>query len=689
MTWTVGADVGGTFTDFYAVNEIDGRFAVHKTLSTPNNPARAITQGLEEMCRRNGIGLHDIDRFSHGTTVGTNTLIQRKGARVAVITTEGFRDLLEIGRQTRPKIFSLQEDYPPPLAPRMHRFEVGERIGPNGEVIQPLGDEDIALAVAKIRESGVDACAVCFLFSFVSDIHEKAIAAALKDEAPSVYVSLSSDIYPEIREFERFSTALLNAYLQPAFDDYLTLLESTLGEIVPGAVIGMNQSNGGLTSIGCARNYPVRTVLSGPAAGVLGATRTALQTSYRDIVTLDMGGTSADVSLIRNGEAEISTSRDVAGFPVRLPMLDVHTIGAGGGSIAWFDRDGLMKVGPLSAGAVPGPACYGRGGKEPTVSDANAVLGRLDSNGLLDGEMTLDLEAAREAIRPAADRIAFTIEATALGIIDIVVSNMVNAVRKISVERGFDPREFALMPFGGAGGLHAAEVARMLKIQTVVVPRSPGILCAQGLVVADKKEDLVRTARIRISDDYRETARVALEALAAELAGWFERERIPESEREQRIAFDMRFVGQNYELRVPLPDANMSMLPGSDSLKAMFLAEHRRSYGFANAGDDIEIVNVRLTGIGHRRNEISTGEDRPAAGSPEPYTLRPVYFESGGPTGAPVFHRRDLAPGHRISGPAIISQLDSTTLVGIGDSLLVDRHCNLIIDIAPHRREMP
>ena len=687
MAWTVGADVGGTFTDFYAVNEIDGRFAVHKTLSTPSNPARAITLGLEEMCRRNGIDVKDIERFSHGTTVGTNILIQRKGARVAVITTEGFRDLLEIGRQTRPKIFSFQEDYPPPLAPRMHRFEVEERMGPNGEVVQPLGEEDIALAVAKVRESGVGACAVCLLFSFVSDRHEKAIAAALGYAAPNVFVSLSSDIYPEIREYERFSTAVLNAYLQPAFDDYLTLLESNLREIIPAAVIGMNQSNGGLTSIGCARDYPVRTVLSGPAAGVLGAIDAGIRTSYRDIITLDMGGTSADVSLIRNGEAEICTSRDVAGFPVRLPMLDVHTIGAGGGSVAWFDKDGLMKVGPISAGAAPGPACYGQGGTEPTVSDANAVLGRLDSNGLLDGEMTLDLDAAREAIRPAAKRIGFTVEATALGIIDIVVSNMVHAVRKISVERGFDPRDFALMPFGGAGGLHAVDVARLLKIRTVVVPRSPGILCAQGLVVADKKEDLVRTARIRVSDDYRETAFLALGDLMAEQGEWFERERIPEGERDQRIAFDMRFFGQNYELRVPLPNSGAGMLPDSDSLESMFLAEHRRSYGFANAGDEIEIVNIRLTGIGHRRNRISAGEAQPAAGSPEPHSFRPVYFKPGEPTDTPIFHRRALVPGHRIAGPAIIGQLDSTTVVGIGDSLNVDRHSNLIIEIAQHRPE--
>ncbi len=687
MTWTVGVDVGGTFTDFFAVRDEDGTTAAHKTLSTPKNPTVAISRGLRELCDRNGIAMRDIGRFSHGTTVGTNTLIQRNGARVAVIATRGFRDLLEIGRQIRPRIYSLQDDYPPPLAPREHCFEVAERIGPNGEIIQPLADDDIASAVARVRASGVDACAICLLFSFLSNAHETAIATVLQEQAAGVYLSLSSDIYPEIREYERFSTAVLNAYLQPVFDEYLTLLESTLGTIIPGAVIGMNQSNGGLTSIGNARRYPVRTVLSGPAAGVQGAIDTARRTTHCDFITLDMGGTSADVGLIRKGEADISTSREVAGFPVRLPMIDIHTVGAGGGSVAWFDRDGLLKVGPLSAGADPGPACYGRGGTEPTVSDANALLGRLDPAGLLDGEMTLDLEAARDAIRPAASRIGFTIEATALGIIDIVVANMVRAVRRISVERGYDPREFALMSFGGAGGLHAVEVARMLGVRTVLVPHAPGILCAAGLVVADMKEDLVQTTRIRIDDAYRERACPVLAEMAEGLAGWYENARVQACDRDQLIALDMRFVGQNYELRVPLPDATIHALPPAETLRNTFLGEHERSYGYSNAGDDIEIVNIRLTGIGRRRSARPGGSDRLAIGTPEPVALRPVFFHAHAPTETPVFHRRDLAPGHALEGPVIIGQLDSTTVLGAGDSLTVDRSRNMIINVAPHGKQ--
>ena len=685
MTWTVGVDVGGTFTDFFAVSE-DGTTVAHKTLSTPKNPTEAITRGLSELCERNGIAMHDIARFSHGTTVGTNTLIQRNGARVAVISTRGFRDLLEIGRQIRPRIYSLQEDYPPPLAPREHCFEVAERIGPNGEILRPLEHDDVAAAVSEVRKSGVHACAVCLLFSFASNAHERAVAAVLRQEIPRLYLSLSSDIYPEIREYERFSTAVLNAYLQPVFDNYMTLLEKKLGEIIPGAVIGMNQSNGGLTSISNARSYPVRTVLSGPAAGVQGAIHTALQTTYRDLVTLDMGGTSADVGLIRKGAADLNTSREVAGFPVRLPMIDIHTVGAGGGSVAWFDRDGLLKVGPLSAGADPGPACYGRGGTKPTVSDANAVLGRLDPSGLLDGAMTLDISAAQDAIRPFASRIGFTVEATALGIIDIVVANTVRAVRKISVERGYDPRAFALMSFGGAGGLHAADVARMLGVRRVVVPHAPGILCATGLVVADMKEDLVQTARIRICPIYRERASSVLAKLARELAGWYENERIAVVDRDQLIALDMRYVGQNYELRVPLPDATIHSLPSADTLKRMFYAEHERSYGYANAGDDIEIVNIRLTGIGRRRSARAADNPNRKVGMPEPVATRAVYFEAHAPRDTPIFHRRDLVHGHSLEGPAIIGQLDSTTVLGIGDSLTVDENRNLIVNVAPQGR---
>ncbi|MDE2915137.1 MAG: hydantoinase/oxoprolinase family protein [Paracoccaceae bacterium] len=686
MTWTVGVDVGGSFTDFFAVNEHDGRTAVHKVLSTPQNPAQAIIQGLREMCDDHGIATHAISRFSHGTTVGTNALIQRKGARVALVTTSGFRDLLEIGRQTRPSIFSLQLDHPAPLVPRGLCFELDERTGPGGEIVRSPSDVGILETIDRVRESGVDACAVCFLFSFAADSNERRIAAALRKGIPGLYVSRSSDIYPEIREFERFSTTVLNAYLQPVFDEYLTTLESVLGEIIPSAAIGINQSNGGLTSIGTGRDYPVRTILSGPAAGVLGSIHVALESSYKNVITLDMGGTSADVGLVREGEADLSTSRDVAGFPVRLPMIDIHTVGAGGGSVAWIDRDGLLKVGPRSAGADPGPACYGRGGVEPTVSDANAVLGRLDPSGLLGGKMKIDLDAARNAIRLVAEPIGHSVEATALGISDIVVANMVRAVRRISVERGYDPRDYTLMSFGGAGGLHAVEVGRMLGIRKVVVPHSPGILCAMGLVVADMKEDLVRSTRLPVTDGNLESLRPVLEGLAKDLDDWFEAERIPGCDRDCQIALDMRFVGQNHELRVPLPDASVDSVPSGSRLTDMFLTEHRRCYGYANADDRIEIINVRLTGFGRRRRDSSRERKRSNRDlkCPRPVTVRPVLFDiaTDTPADTPVFDRDVLEPGQWLRGPAVVRQLDSTTILGPGDILLVDEHRNLVIDVS-------
>ena len=377
MSWFIGVDVGGTFTDFYALNEASGEEYLHKTPSTPANPANAIFAGLQALCTANDIPYDAVSRLAHGTTVGTNALIQRKGGSVGVVTTAGFRDLLEIGRQIRPRLFDLKVDNPPPLAPRKHRFEVIERIGSKGEILTPIDPDSMAAMIEAVRESGIEACAVCLLFSFLNGEHERAIGAALGKALPNLQISLSSAVQPEFREYERFSTTLLNTYLQPILATYMGDLERELATRLPNAIVGINQSSGGLMSVERARRYPIRTALSGPAAGAIGAVYAAKLSGRPNVITLDMGGTSADVALIRNHQAGTSFSRKVADFPVRLPMLDINTVGAGGGSIAWFERDGLLKVGPASAGADPGPACYGLGGTEPTVTDANVVLGRL------------------------------------------------------------------------------------------------------------------------------------------------------------------------------------------------------------------------------------------------------------------------------------------------------------------------
>lgn len=675
MVWFIGVDVGGTFTDFYAFDVERGQERVYKTPSTPEDPAAAILSGLDALKELAAIPADDIGRFAHGTTVATNALLQRKGSPVALVTTEGFRDLLEIGRQIRPKLYDFKADNPPPLVPRQNRFEVAERIGAKGEIVRDLTDAAIAEAVERVRESG----AVGLLFAFLNPEHEDRIGTALQAALPELFISLSSSVQPEFREFERLSTTVLNAYLQPLVTRYMARLQDGLAARAPRAAVGINQSSGGLMSIERAGAYPVRTALSGPAAGAVGAVHTAALAGRGNVITLDMGGTSADVCLIRDGDAGISYDQMIADFPVRLPMVDINTVGAGGGSIAWFDRDGLMKVGPISAGAAPGPACYGRGGTEPTVSDANLLLGRLSPAGLLGGEMALDLDAARESMEPAASRLGFEVERTAHGVLGIVVSNMVRAIRAISVERGHDPREFALMAFGGAGPLHAIDVARALDMREVIVPAAPGILCAQGLVVSDLKEDFVVSSRIVADSAGMAAVADHVGTLRAEAADWFVEEAIDEAQRGLRLSFDMRYVGQNYELNVALDDVPERF--DDADLRQRFFTAHEMNYGYFNPDDPVEIVNFRLTARGRlpRPEQADMAEiDAPAV----PVGQRAVFFEAEGAVEAALYDRDSLRPGQTIEGPAVIDQLDSTTLVYPGDTARVDRAYNIIIRLA-------
>ncbi len=679
MVWFIGVDVGGTFTDFYAFDVDRGQERVHKTPSTPDDPAAAILAGLDALREQAEIPSDDITRFAHGTTVATNALLQRKGAPVALITTEGFRDLLEIGRQIRPKLYDFKADNPPPLVPRQNRFEIAERVDARGAVVRSLDDSSIDAAVEQVKQSGAEACAVGLLFAFLNPEHERRVGAALQAALPDVFISLSSSVQPEFREFERLSTTVLNAYLQPLVTRYMTRLQEGLRPRAPNAVFGINQSSGGLMSIDRAGAFPVRTALSGPAAGAVGAVLSAAQASRKNVITLDMGGTSADVCLVRGGDAGIGYDQMIADFPVRLPMVDINTVGAGGGSIAWFDRDGLMKVGPISAGAAPGPACYGQGGTDPTVSDANLILGRLSPGGLLGGEMALDLDAARKAFEPAAARLDFGIERTAHGVLGIVVSNMVRAIRAISVERGHDPREFALMAFGGAGPLHAIDVARALDMREVIVPVAPGILCAQGLVVSDLKEDFVVSARIVADPGGMQTVARHVKTLMDEAANWFAEEDVAESQRDPRLSFDMRYVGQNYELSVALDDVPEAF--DCDDLKRRFFTAHDMNYGYFNPDDPVEIVNFRLTARG-RLPRPAPREVEVTQTQAEPIGRRAVFFDPERPVQAALYDRSDLTPGHEIAGPAVIDQLDSTTLVYPGDVARVDGACNIIIELA-------
>ena len=683
--YRIGVDIGGTFTDFHVLDEATGAVFTGKRPSTPDDPARAIIEGLEVLASRHGIDLGGLRRLSHGTTVGTNALIQRRGGRVAMVTTRGFRDLLEIGRQTRPHMYSLTEDHPPPLVERRHRFEIDERMDAAGEAVAGLTDDAVAAAVEQVRASGAEACAVCLLFAFRNPEHENRIADAVRAALPHVAVCTSFEVQPEFREYERFSTTALNAYLQPVLGRYLSTLEKGVADVAPGAAIGINQSSGGLMSPGRARALPVRTALSGPAAGAVGAAHSAKRSGRRNVITLDMGGTSADVALIRDFQADVSFERDVAGFSVRLPAVDIETVGAGGGSIAWFDRDGLLKVGPASAGADPGPACYGRGGREPTVTDANLVLGRLSSRGLLGGEMALDASLARAAFAPVAERLGFDVERTADGVLGIVVANMVRAIRTISVERGYDPRGFTLMAFGGAGPLHARDVALTLGMREILVPAAPGILCAQGLIVSDLKEDFV--ASERIAGDAAGLRRLAgrVESLAARARAWFDTEGVPVRSRRLELAVDARYVGQNFELVVPLAvqggDDVPLAIPSPDAVRERFLEVHEAAYGYANPHDPIEIVNVRLTARGRLLEEPEPPEPGDPGPLPEPFERRAVRFAPGDTTACPVYDRASLRPGHGLEGPAIVEQLDSTTPLFPHDTAVVDRAGNLVIRV--------
>lgn len=674
MSWIIGVDVGGTFTDFHLHDDESGALHLHKTPSTPDNPATAVLRGLAELTTTIGLDLRAVSRLSHGTTVATNAMIQRRGGKVALLVTEGFRDLLEIGRQIRPHMFSFQADHPAPLVPRELRFEAAERILYDGNVRRPLDQAAIDRAVDDIRGSGAECLAICLIFGFINPDHERRLRDAIQTALPDLQISISSEVQPEFREYERLSTTVLNTYLQPVMAGYLSEFEDRLGELMPNAALGINQSAGGLMTPARARQLPIRTALSGPAAGVVGAIDTARAAGLADVITLDMGGTSADVCLIRGAEAEVAYDRWIEGFPVRLASVDVNAVGAGGGSIAWFERDGLMKVGPQSAGAHPGPACYGQGGTEPTVSDANLVLGRLSPAGLLGGGMALDIGAARAALTPAAGRLEMSVEQTAHGLLGIVAANMVRAIRAISVERGHDPRDFVLLPFGGAGPLHAGSVARSLGISRLLVPPAPGILCARGLVVSDLRESFVLSRLMPLSEGALPDIQASLDELKQQAEAWFELSAIAPSARQLLHSLDMRYVGQNYELQVDL-DGDLSRLAEN------FFAVHERSYGYHNPADPVEVVNLRITAIGRLAGAEETENLLSHAPSP-PDHHRPVWFDGEAAMDTPIYDRALLAAGQELTGPAVIEQLDATTLLAPGDQARIDDFGNLHVELS-------
>ncbi len=659
----VGIDVGGTFTDVAVLT--DGRLSVHKLPSTPDNPSRGVQQAVSELDVA-GAG------FVHGTTVATNALLEGKGGRTALVTTLGFEDVLDIGRQSRAELYNLNLERPPALAPWELRFGLPERVEPNGNILEDLSPEALTALMSLIAEAGVDGVAVSFLFSFLNPAHEEMTLRALQQLPGPPFISLSSRVLPEFREYERTSTVVVNSYVGPVMARYLRELEEALGRD-----LRIMQSSGGSITAHLAAEQPVRTILSGPAGGVVGAFHTGCQASFPDIITLDMGGTSTDVSLCP-GRIKETTSANVGGYSISVPMIEIHTVGAGGGSIARLDSGGALVVGPQSAGADPGPACYGKGDRI-TVTDANLVLGRLRPDRFLGGRMTLDLSRSRELMEELAADIAATAGETALGIIRVVNAKMERAIRAISLERGYDPRRFTLIPFGGAGPMHCCELAQSLAIPRVLIPPHPGILSALGVAVADVVKDYSRTVMLqgddinqsRLEEEFHGMENLARRELAAE--------GLPETSMKARRFLDVRYVGQSFELTVDCPNlARRGDLTAT--IGSRFFRAHRQRFGYADRQESVEIVNLRL--------KLEVPVEKPAP-QPQPEVgLDPaaallerveVTFPEGNLLTS-LYDRELLQSGNRISGPALVLQLDATVVISPGWAGRVDALGNILLE---------
>ena len=658
-----GVDTGGTFTDIVLLQ--DGKLRVHKVLSTPVDPSRAILGGLREMD-----AMGELEVLVHGSTVATNAVLERRGVPTGLITTAGFRDVLEIGRQTRPKLYDLRVQKVLPLVARSERVEVLERLNERGEVLIPLDEDSLQAALASLQRAGVESIAISLLFSFANPMHEQAVAKAAR--STGLYVSASCEVLPEFREYERTSTVVLNAYVGPLIDRYLERLEQALPE---SSSLRIMQSNGGSISSVTARREAARTLLSGPAAGVVGAAFVAKASGFTRIITLDIGGTSTDVALV-DGTMTETTEGKIGGYPTKLPMIDIHTVGAGGGSIAWFDLGGALRVGPASAGADPGPAAYGQGGTKATVTDAHVVLRRLIPEAFLGGTMQLDQEQAESAVTEIAERLEASREEAALGIIRIANANMEAAIRVISVERGCDPRDFTLVAFGGAGPLHACELAAALRIPRVLVPVTPGVLSALGMLIADTLKDYVRTLMVSV-EQAQEAVNSAMTELEEQGRGDLAREGIPVEKIIIERFLDLRYVGQSYELTIPF-EGDMGRATND------FHAAHERRFGYSDPNERVQVVNVRLKSRGLITHPELEVQEVTQDALPEPIMTRDVTFadvDSPVNYDVPVYERQSLRPGILLAGPAIITQYDTTTIVPPTWSVRIDTIGNLVIEL--------
>jgi N-methylhydantoinase A len=690
--YRIGVDIGGTFTDFALSSATGGRMAIHKRLTTPHDPSEAVLAGVAALIAENGVDIGEIADVVHGTTLVTNAVIERRGAVTGMLVTAGFGDIMDMGPERRYDLFDLRIKYPPPLVPRRLRIEVDERVRYDGSVERPLDEAAVRAAAAKFRSMGVEAIAVCFIHAYANAAHEERAAAILREAAPDLTVSASADVFPNMREFERWTTTSVNAFTQPMFDRYVKRLEDGLaGAGFKGRLYIMASSGGTLTT-DAARRYPVRALESGPAAGALMSAHHGRSLELPNLLSFDMGGTTAKGALVKDGQAIKKYAMEVArvhefrqgsGLPVRIPVIDMIEIGAGGGSIAEVDERGLLRVGPRSAGAMPGPACYSQGGTRPTLTDANLVLGYLDANFFLGGKMKLDKPAAEKAIAEHVGKpLKLETLRAAWGIHDIICEDVARAFRIHATERGFDYRNSSMVAFGGSGPLHALSVARKLKIPRVILPVGAGVMSALGLLVSPLAFEVARSRRIHVADIDAENFATTFAALEHEASGYLKRAGVPDADIKIVRHLDMRYQGQGHEIEVTLPATNDVAKSFAD-LGELFGSAYEKTYGL-RLDEPTEIVNWKIEAVGPTPS-IAEGHGSSAAGGADKALkgTRQAYDPTkSGLSAWPVYDRYALAPGAIVKGPALIEEHESTCVIGAGDSVTVDAHFNLIAELS-------
>jgi N-methylhydantoinase A len=693
MELSLGIDTGGTHTDFILVESSIGQIWTAKVATTPADPLIGILEGLDLVLKNSGVKISQLNELVYGTTIVVNMLVQHQTMETGLITTRGFRDTLEIGRAYRTgNIYDIHFEKPTPLVPRDLRMEVDERMNFRGEALQELDEESCRTVIQALKRRGVKSIAVCLLHSYINPSSEERVKAIINEEYPDAYVSLSSEINPVFREYERTSTTVVNAYVTPAMIEHLDDFEDRVcGRGLEGRLYTM-QANGGQATFQTARQRPVNVINSGPIAGAIAGAYIARAAGFENAITIDMGGTSCDVALIEAGEPKFAAESTIEGYPVQIPTIDLNIVGAGGGSIAWLDSGGGLRVGPQSAGADPGPVCYSKGGRLPTVTDANLVTGRLNPDYYLNGTVKLDKELARQAIgEQIADPLGMSLLDAAAGILEVANATMIRAIKLISVERGYDPRDFALVAFGGAGPLHALRLAEELEFPVVIIPRYPGNTSALGLVLADVRHDYVATRIQLVEQAISKDVEAVFQELERQAYKQWKEEGLPAERHQFSRMCDLRYFGQGFEVSVPVANSIESQAD-LEAIGRDFHSAHRRAFGHAMDGDPVELVNFRVRAQSSRPQPeliVQDGKDQPRVGNSQPDYGTPVVIKgkrdiylNDRSLSCPVYERACLPPGFHLRGPAVVEQADSTVLIYPGYDAHIDRYGNLTITLS-------